>query len=79
MSKKDAQTKYQNLYVFEIKFSRNAIGSKIIDEVNDKIKRLSPPKGIAVLPILVHVNGVSEAILEKEYFYSIIDFADLIK
>lgn len=72
------QTKYKNLYIFEIKFSRNPLGSKVIDEVKEKINRLAIPHGIAILPILIHVNDVAENLLEKEYFYSVIDFGELL-
>ena len=72
------QTKYKNLYVFEIKFSRNTINSNVINEVKNKIKKLSLPRGMATLPVLIHVNGVSEQVTDKDYFYKIIDFSDLI-
>lgn len=73
------QTKYKNLYLCEIKFSRNSIGTKVIDEVEEKIRCLAVPRGTAVLPVLIHVNGVSNAVIEKEYFCSIIDFGSLLK
>jgi uncharacterized protein len=72
------QTKHKTLYVFEIKFSKNTIKSQVINEVKEKIKRISAPKGIAVLPVLIHVNGVSESIVEDGFFHSIIDFSELL-
>ncbi|MFI5344604.1 MAG: ATP-binding protein [Chlamydiales bacterium] len=71
-------TKFKTLYVFEIKFSRNLITRNVIDEVKEKVNRMSIPRGTAVFPVLVHVNGVAEAIYDEEYFYSIIDFSDLL-
>ncbi len=73
------QTKYKNIYLFEIKFSRNTISPKVIEQVQDKIRRLSLPRGMAVLPILVHVNGVSDKVIEADYFYSIVDFGELLR
>lgn len=73
------QTKFNNLYLCEIKFSRNPIGTKVIEEVQEKIHRLSAPKGMAILPILIHVNGVHESVEESEFFYKIIDFGNLLK
>lgn len=73
------QTKHKTLYVFEIKFSKNTIKSQVIEEVKEKIRRISLPRGIAVLPVLVHVNGVSDAVIDEDYFYSIIDLSDFLK
>lgn len=72
------QTKHKTLYVFEIKFSKNTIKSEVIEEVKEKIARMSIPKGMAVFPILIHVNGVSDSVVEEDYFYSIIDFSELL-
>jgi hypothetical protein len=33
---------------------------------------------MAVFPVLVHVNGVNESVIEADYFHSIIDFSDAI-
>lgn len=72
------QTKFKNLYLCEVKFSRNLITTNIIDEVKEKATRLQLPRGTAVLPILVHVNGVANGVLESGYFYEIIEFGDLL-
>jgi AAA+ ATPase superfamily predicted ATPase len=72
------QTKYNNLYLCEIKFSRHPIGSKVIEEVQEKIRRLTLPRGLAVMPVLIHVNGVHETVIESDFFYKIIDFGDLL-
>ena len=72
------QTNYNNLYVCEIKFSRNPITSKVINDVKEKIQRLSKPRNTAVLPVLIHVNGITEQVLDANYFYKIIDFGTLL-
>lgn len=72
-------TKYKVLYLFEIKFSRNSIKQQVIAEVKEKVKRISLPLGVAVLPILVHVNGVEDGIIEEDYFHSILDFGSLLQ
>ncbi|MBS0654703.1 MAG: ATPase [Verrucomicrobia bacterium] len=71
-------TKQKTLYIFEIKFSKNPIKLSVVNEVKEKISKISVPRGIALLPVLVHVNGVSEAVVDEDYFYSIIDFSDLL-
>lgn len=73
------QTRYKNIYLFEIKFSRNPIDTSVIDQVKQKINAILVPRNMVVLPILVHVNGVTESLLDQRYFHSIIDFSDLLK
>lgn len=73
------QTRFKTLYVFEIKFSKEAIKKSIISEVEEKISRMSLPRGIAVLPVLVHVNGVMDSVLDEDYFHAMIDFSELLK
>ncbi len=72
------QTKFKTLYVCEVKFSRNRITRSVIDEVKEKISRISIPRGTAIFPILIHVNGVSDTIHDEDYFHSIIDFSNLL-
>ena len=71
------QTKFKNLYVCEVKFSVNEIGLGIIEEIQEKIARLQLPRGTSALPVLIHVNGVSESVRGRGYFYEIIDFGEL--
>lgn len=73
------QTKFDALYVCEIKFSRHAIGMDVVNEVQQKIDRLKRPKGFSCRPILVHVNGVSEEVKESDYFASIIDMSEFLQ
>ncbi len=73
------QTRFQNLYICEIKFSKNLIGIKVIEEMEEKIKRLKVPKRFSIRPILVHVNGVEDAVLDQGYFDKIIDFSQLLE
>lgn len=72
------QTKFKNLYVCEVKFSVNEIGLGIIEEIQEKIARLQLPRGTSALPVLIHVNGVSESVRGRGYFYEIIDFGELV-
>ena len=72
------QTKYKNIYLCEIKFSKNKVHSKIIEDIKEKIACLSLPRNTAILPVLIHVNGVQESVLDSKFFYEIIDFGDLL-
>jgi len=72
------QTKYNTLYVCEIKFSRHPVGTKVIQEVKEKILRLSLPRGVSCRSVLIHVNGITEDLQDKDYFSDIIDFSELL-
>ena len=70
------QTKANLLYLCEIRFSKNKIPLEVISQVKGKIENLQKPKGMSCLPILIHVNGVSEEVSDSGFFYHIIDFGD---
>lgn len=70
------QTKFDTLYVCEVKFSKHPIGMEVINEMQQKIDRLKRPKGFSCRPVLIHVNGVSEDVKESDYFASIIDMSE---
>jgi len=72
------QTKFDTLYVCEIKFSRNEITSTIIPEIRAKIGALSRPRGMSCRPVLIHVNGVSEEVTDSDYFAQIVDMGGLL-
>ena len=67
----------RTLYVCEIKFSRNTIGTEVIDEMKRKIKALKTPKQYFCRPVLIHVNGVSDELVDSQYFSDIIEMAQL--
>lgn len=68
------QARFQTLYLCEIKFRKNPIDRGIIEEVEEKRRRLKTPRNFSVRPILVHVNGVDDALLDEDYFDEIVDF-----
>ncbi len=72
------QTKYNQLYICEIKFAKREVDEQVINEVKDKINLLERPKGFSCRPVLFHVNGVSDHLIESEYFSQIIDFSQLL-
>lgn len=72
------QTKFQQLYLCEVKFSKGEIGIEVVKEVKEKIKRLELPRGFSIRPVLVHVNGVSDHLLDADYFSRIIDFSEFL-
>ena len=72
------QTKSGSLYVCEIKFTKNTIGTSIIQEVQEKIDRIKSSKGMSYRPILIHAGQVAAHVVESDYFVKIIDFSGLL-
>ena len=68
------QTRFNTIYICEIKFSKSEIKSAVIEEVKEKISSLSLPKHFSYRPVLIQVNGVSEEVGESGYFSSILNF-----
>lgn len=71
------QTKYKTLFVCEIKFQRNEIDTSVINSVREKIANIALPRGYSCLPVLIHVNGVRDELILKDYFYKIIDLSEI--
>jgi len=67
------------IYICEIKFSRSIITSDIISAVKEKIARISFPRYISRRAVLIHVNGVSDDVLDSEFFVKIIDFSSFLE
>lgn len=72
------QTKFGTLYICEIKFSKDVIGSSVIQEVKRKIESIKYPKGFSCRPVLIHVNGISSDVLDSDYFSNIVDMNELL-
>jgi uncharacterized protein len=72
------QTKYNVLYIFEIKFSKNSIHTDIINDMQNKIENLQIPKHFSYRAILIHVNGVKEEIIDRDFFSAIINFGEFL-
>lgn len=72
------QTKYNVLYIFEIKFSKNTIPTEVINDIQKKIERLQIPKHFSYRTILIHVNGVQDEVVDRDFFSAIIDFGQFL-
>jgi len=66
-------------YLCEFKFSKNIITSTAVDDVKEKINRLVVPKNFSVRSVLVHVNGVSDAVLGAGFFSEVINFGEFLE
>ncbi len=72
------QTRFNTIYVCEVKFSQGKIGIDVITEMKEKLNALQLPKGFSMRPILIHVNGVDERVIDSGFFARIIDFSELL-
>lgn len=72
------QTKFGTCYLCEIKFSSREIGETVVEEVKKKMRHLALPRNISIRPVLIHVNGITENMIEGEFFSKIIDFDSLL-
>jgi len=72
------QTKANSLYLLEIKFSKHTIKKSIIKEMERKISALALKKSFSIRPVLIHVNGVDQSIMDSGYFTHVIDFGEVL-
>lgn len=72
------QTRFGNLYLCEVKFSRNIIKKDVIEEVQEKMNRLSIPQGFSIRPVLIHAGEVHDSVVDSQFFYRIINFTEFI-
>lgn len=72
------QVKQNILYICEIKFSKNLIGNSVVKEMQAKLDNMRKPKGYSCVPILIHVNGVTDELEDAQFFYRIIDFTQIL-
>ncbi len=73
------QTRFSFLYACEVKFRQGVVGTEVIEEVAEKLRRLKLPRGFSCRPVLIHVNGVSEEVVDSGYFARIIDLSELLR
>lgn len=73
------QDTFNTLYLCEIKFSNKPIGLRVIKAVQEKISYFSRPKSFSVRPVLIHVNGVTDAVVTSRFFSRIINFSQFLK
>lgn len=73
------QTRFGSLYVCEIRFSKDPIGTSVIADLKAKIAALGHPKGISYRPALIHVNGITADVADSGYFAALIDAGALLR
>lgn len=73
------QTRFNTLFACEIKFSQTQTKADIIREVQQKLSNLALPRRFSCWPVLIHANGVDEAVTDAGYFTKIINFAEFLE
>lgn len=73
------QTKFNNLFLCEVKFSKNSIGPEIEKEMEAKMRSLITPKGFSKFPVLIHVGHLQGSVSDSGFFTSIIDFCEFLE
>ena len=73
------QTKLNELYICEVKYSKNPVGLDIIEEMKDKISRISIPKNFSIRPILIVASGITDELEDSGYFVQILDFGRILE
>ena len=70
-----------SLYLCEMKL-RQSIGTEVIDEVSEKLQRLSLPrsqKHLNKFPVLIYAGEVEPGLQRSDFFRKMIDFGELLK
>ncbi|MCE3231644.1 MAG: Archaeal ATPase family protein [Alphaproteobacteria bacterium] len=72
------QTRFDTLYICEIKFSKHPLKARIIKEMREKVETVKVPRHVSRRPVLIHVNGINDDVVESQYFSHMIDFSELL-
>lgn len=46
--------------------------------MEEKRRQLKLPRQFSIRPVLIHVNGVEDSVLDEGYFDKVIDFSQLL-
>lgn len=72
------QCRNNTIYVCEVKLAKHPLPQTVIADVAGKIDRLVKPRNYTFRPVLIHVNGVEDAVMDARYFDHVIDFGELL-
>ncbi len=73
------QTQFNTLYLCEVKFKKEPISGEVLQEIKDKIEALHIQRNFSIRPVLIHVNGVRDSVVESNFFSHILDFGELMR
>lgn len=69
------QCRNNTTYVCEIKFAKDPLRKSVIAEVSAKMDALVKHRNHTFRPVLIHVNGVTDAVTNARYFDQVIDLS----
>lgn len=72
------QTKSNMLYLFEFKCSKNPVPVSVLQEMDEKIKRLALPRGFACVKVLVTAGDVVESLYNHPDLFKLIQFDEFL-
>ncbi len=70
------QTRSNTLILCEFKFRGTLISGEVISEIEEKIRRLSVPKGFGIAPVLVYHGRLSETLEDSAFFLKKLNIED---
>jgi hypothetical protein len=73
------QTRQRSLYLCEAKFSRNPIPPTVAQEITEKIRRLSVPRGMSYHPVLIYAGDLAPALDASNLFTAKIDLGQFLQ
>jgi len=73
------QTRFNTLFVCEIKFSSKPLTMTVIKKMREKIKKFKVPRNFSAVPVLIHAYEVTDEVAEADYFFKIIDIGEVRK
>jgi AAA+ ATPase superfamily predicted ATPase len=73
------QTKYNVLFVCEVKFTKKLVSTDIIQEVEEKASRILAPKNFSKRIVLIHTHDEPENIQGDKYHWSVINALSFIE
>jgi hypothetical protein len=73
------QTRLKTLIVCEVKFSTAVLGREVIEEVEEKLRRIKAPRGFAVVPVLIRFGEVARTVETEGFFYGILDMGEMLE
>lgn len=70
-------TRFNTLYVIEIKFCSGEIKKSVIKDIQTKIDKLNLPNKIVAIPVLLYVDELPHSLSQSEFFGATIDIEEL--
>lgn len=72
------QTRFNTLYLCEVKSSRDRIGTEVVKQVEHTMKALSVQKKYTIRPVLIYSGQISDEIVDSRFFDKVLDVGMLL-